>query len=164
MGVDAALQRPIPDQAPPIGFRPEHLDELTPAGHEFAEVLGLFGGQRPNGRAHGFGKAGDDVGVQRIGFGEGPRGAGEIPDLAGIDDRHRQVGAGQRGGHGGLIASGGFEDHQRGAQSPAAGRRLDEPGLIMGDDEGLPRGAHVAVEVVLGDIETDEELVHDPSL
>ena len=137
MGVDAALKRPIPDQAPPIGLRPEHLHELTPAGDELAEVLDVFGGQRPNSRAHGFGKVGDDAGVQRIGFGERPGGASEIPDLAGIDDGDRQVGTGQGGRHGGLIAPGGFEDHQRGAQRLQPGDELDEPGLIRGDDEGL---------------------------
>ena len=39
-----------------------------------------------------------------------------------------------------------------------------EPGLVVGDDEGLPGGADVDIEVIFGDIETDEELVHDPSL
>jgi hypothetical protein len=34
----------------------------------------------------------------------------------------------------------------------------------VGDHEGLPRGAGVDVEMVLGDIETDEQMVHDPSL
>ena len=34
----------------------------------------------------------------------------------------------------------------------------------MGDDEGVPGGANVAVEMVLGDIKTDADLVHDPSL
>ena len=58
------LEAAIPDQAPPIGFGAEHLHELTAAGHEFAEALGVFGGQRADGRAHGFGKAGDDVGIQ----------------------------------------------------------------------------------------------------
>ena len=65
MGVQAALQGPIPDKTAPIGFRPEHLHELTPAGDELAQALGVVGGQRPGRRAHGFGEARDDLGVQR---------------------------------------------------------------------------------------------------
>jgi hypothetical protein len=34
----------------------------------------------------------------------------------------------------------------------------------MGDREGLPGGAHVDVELRFGDIEADEEVIHDPSL
>jgi hypothetical protein len=145
-------------EAPAIGLGPEHLDELTTAGHELAEALGVFGGQRPDDRADSFGKAGDDVSVKRIGLGERPRGAGEIADLPRVDDRDRQVGAGQGGRHRG------FEDDQRGTQRLQPGHELGQPGLIVGDDERLPGGAYVAVEVVLGNIETDEEWVHDPSL
>jgi hypothetical protein len=70
------------------------LDELATAGDEFPGALGVFGGPRPDGWAHGFGKAGDDVGVQRIGLGERSGGAGEIADLPGVDERHREMGAG----------------------------------------------------------------------
>jgi len=64
---------------------------------------------------------------------------------------------------GGLVARRGLEDDQRGLQGAQAGHQLGEPGLTVGDDEGGPGGADWDVEMVLGDIETDEELVHDPS-
>ena len=50
--------------------------------------------------------------IQRVGLGELPGGAGEVPDLPWIDDRDGEAGSGQGGGGGGLVASGGFEhDH-----------------------------------------------------
>jgi hypothetical protein len=164
VGVDAALQPAIPGQAPPIGLGPEHLDQLTAAGDELAEALGVFARQRADDRAHGLGKASDDLDVQGVSLGEHPGGAGEIPDLAGVDDGDRQTGAGQGGRHGGLVAPRGFEDDQRGPQRLQPRPELGQPGLIVGDHEGLSGGANVDIEVVLGDIETDEEMVHAPSL
>ena len=86
----------------------------------------MFGGQRPGGRAHGFGKVGDDAGRPSVSvLASVPGGAGEIADLAGIDHGHRQAGAGQRGRDGGLVAPGGFEDDERGVQRLQPGDELD---------------------------------------
>lgn len=78
--------------------------------------------------------------------------------------RRRQMSAGRGRRDGGLVPRRGLEDDQRGLQGAQAGHQLGEPGLMVGDDEGGAGGADWDVEMVLGDIETDEELVHDPSL
>ena len=44
------------------------------------------------------------------------------------------------------------------------GDERGQPRLIVGNHEGLPGGADVDIELILGDIEADEEMVHDPSL
>jgi hypothetical protein len=49
-------------------------------------------------------EGGEHAGVEGVGLGEPPGGAGEVADLAGIDDRERQVGASEGGGHGQLEA------------------------------------------------------------
>ena len=58
----------------------------------------------------------------------------------------------------------GFERDEGRRQGPHAVDEGGQPGLVRGDREGFPGGAHVDVELRLGDIEAAEEVVHDPSL
>ena len=124
----------------------------------------MLGGQRADGGADRLGKVRDDPGVERIRFGQQAGGAGEVPDLAGVDDRNRQAGAGQDGRHRGFVAARRFEGDESWCQGPQAVDERGQSRLVVRDHERLPGGAHVDVQVGFGDIETDEEVVHDPSL
>ena len=164
VGVNPALEPAIAGEAAAIRLGAQHVHELTAPGDQFAEVLGLLRRQRADGGPHGLGEVGDDAGIERVGLGQEAGGAGEVPDLTGIDDGDREAGAGQRGRDGGFVAARGFEGDEGGRQGAQA---VDEGGqsrLVVRDREGLPGGAHVDVELGLGDIEADEEVVHDPSL
>ena len=57
-------------------------------------------GQGARLRSHRLGEVGEHRGVDPVGLGELARGLGEIPDLPGVDDRHRHPGQseGRRGG------------------------------------------------------------------
>jgi hypothetical protein len=74
----------------------DHLDDLPPARHEFAQRLGLAVGHAPRGRADGFGEVGDCEGVETIGLGELAGRAGEVADLTRIDHRQGQMRGGER--------------------------------------------------------------------
>jgi len=118
-------------------------------------------GQAP---APGLGEVRDDAGIEGIGLGEEAGGPGKVADLPGIDDRDGEADAGQNGRDGGFVAARGFERDEGRLQAAHALDEGGQPGLVMGDREGLPGGAHVDVELGFGDIEADEEVVHDPSL
>jgi hypothetical protein len=163
VGVQAALKGLISDQAPPIGLRSEHLHELTPAGDELAQALGVFGG---SGRT-----AGRTASAKRA-----MMWASKVSVLARVPVARAKsriwrglttaIGRWALARVAATVAS--YPPWPRGrpagVQGLQAGHQLGEPGLIVGDDEGVPGGADVDVEMILGDIEADEELVHDPSL
>ena len=164
VGVDPPLESAIPGQAAAIRLGPEYLHELAAAGHEFAEALGVLGRHGADGRAHGLGEVRDDADIEGIGLGEEAGGPRTVADLAGIDDRDGTTRAGQDGRDGGCVAARGFQGDERGGQSPHAVDEGGQPRLVVGDREGLSGGAHVDVELRVGDIEADEEMVHAPSV
>jgi hypothetical protein len=52
---------------------------------------------------------GQHSGIDPVGLGQPPQGAGEVPHLARIDDGHREAGRRERGGDRRFVASGRFE-------------------------------------------------------
>jgi hypothetical protein len=107
----------------------------------------------------------DRLGVQAVGLGQPPRGAGEGAHLARVDHRDRQPGRGQGGGEAGLHPAGGLEHDERWLKR---GRALDQRRhllLAMVDREALAGRAQVHIEPALGDVDADQRgssLVHDP--
>jgi hypothetical protein len=82
-----------------------------------------------------------------------------------IDDGHGQCGAGEGGHHGDLVAASGFEDEHRGSYRAEVLDERDESRVIVADAKGVAGGTNVDVEMVLGDVDTNETGVfHDPSL
>ena len=84
----------------PIGLHADHFDHLAAARDQFGEALAVGVGERAWFGTNAFGEQGDDLSIECIGLGEASGGASKIADLAWIDDRERQTGAGQSGGHG----------------------------------------------------------------
>ena len=74
----------------PIGLHANHLHHLAAASHQLRQGLAVGVGERTCVRPDAFSEQGDDLGVERVGFGEPPSGTGEIPDLTGVDDGERQ--------------------------------------------------------------------------
>jgi hypothetical protein len=112
--------------------------------------------QRPWLRPHRLGEARDRFGVQAIGLGEPPGGAGEVADLARVDDHQRQAGGAERRGDGRLKAPGGLKhDQPRGKRGEAVGQRREAGGVAV-ESKRLPSRAHVHVEPALGDVDADE--------
>ena len=70
MPVDGLQHTRLADKATAVFLRHDHLDDLPPARHKFAQRLGFGVCDRPGGRANGLGEMGDRRGVQAIGLGE----------------------------------------------------------------------------------------------
>ena len=106
-------------------------------------------------------KVGEDFGVEPIGLGEQPAGAGEVADLARIEDADGQAVAVERGDQGVLVAAGGLaEDLDAGLERLESGGEGGQAGGVIGDGEGLVEEA--AVDGGFGDIgtEIDTHWVH----
>ena len=164
MGIDLALQAALAEEWAAILLGAEHVHELAAAGDELAERVGLGIRQGTWGGAHGVGKEGDDTRVEGIGLGEAARGPGEVANLPGIDDGHGQSRAGQQGGDGDFVATGGFQDDQGGAQRAHPGEQGGQTSVVRGDAKGLAGGMDVDVQVIFRDVDADEGVFHDPSL
>ena len=131
-------------------------DELSATRHK--GFYGLFG---VIGEGTGMGpdvacEACDDGGVEGVGLGELPGGAGEVADLSGIDDGDGDVACGQLGGDVGLVAAGGFEDHEGGLVVARPGEGLGDSLLVVRETTGVSSGESVEVEGILGYVDTDE--------
>lgn len=89
---------------------------MPPSGDEFIQLILVSMGPRQRPRLHMPGEAGQDGGIEPIGFGQDIKGFGEVADLSGIDDaddvpRRRQVAS-----DGPFITAGGFQDDQTGSR------------------------------------------------
>ena len=71
-----------------ILLRDQHGQYLLPAARQGAERLGVGVPQRAHRRADRRGEVGQERRVQRVGLGQLPGGAGEVPHLTGVDDHH----------------------------------------------------------------------------
>ena len=98
----------------------------------------------------------EDTGIQRIGLGQLPGGAREIPGLPRVDDHDGQARRRQRGRGGTLQATSGFQHNQGGVEGlqPVHERR-DSTGIV-GDGPPLPGGAQGNVQLGFGNINTDK--------
>jgi hypothetical protein len=110
--VQAADEARILELAAALALAADHRDDLPAATDQLTEHPCGLVRQGPRLRPHGLGEAGDGSGVQPVGLGEPAGGAGEIADLARIDDRQGQAGGAERGSDGRLEAAGGLEHDQ----------------------------------------------------
>ena len=122
-------------------FRGPHDNQLLAAPKKGTQLLRLGVGQRSRRRADHVGKMRQRACIQRIGLGQLPGGAREIPGLPRVDDHDRQARRRQRGRGGPLQAPGGFQHDQGGVEGlqPVHERR-DSTGIV-GDSPALPGGA-----------------------
>ena len=101
--------------AEPVLLGGAHLHQLAPAHHQGAEFLGGGIGQGAQGGPDGLGEVRQHLGIEGIGLGQLARGPGEVPHLAGVHDRHGQLGGAALPRQGQLDAPGGFDyDEVRG--------------------------------------------------
>jgi hypothetical protein len=85
-----AFEKAAADQlAPAVAFRGHHLDDLTPPGDQFTQGPGLLVWHRPGLGLDLGSKAGNDLGIERVGLGKLTGGAREVTDLPRIDYRQR---------------------------------------------------------------------------
>jgi hypothetical protein len=160
-----ALPQPLGARlAVPVLLRSQHVHELAAPGHELPEHLGLFRGQRPRRRLHRLGKAGIGARIEPVRLRQLPAGPRELPDLPGIDHRHREPRVRERRRDRALIAAGGFQYNQRRAQAGQPMHQRGHPRLIVGHRELLIRGSYMHVQPVLRHIEPHKDPFHAPSL
>ena len=143
-------------QREPIALSGAHLDQLPASGDKRMEVGLEIIGERARGGWHARGEGGEDRRIAAVGFLEGAERAGEIPDLAGIDDGDRQARGGEGGGDADFIATGGLEDDHARLEWQDVRDQRGPAGFVVG---GLPRltGGRRRGDVQRGfrDIDTD---------
>ena len=88
-------ERLVDGLAAPVGFHADHLDDLAPPTDEFGEVDPLRFPKRPCLWMHALGEKGDHLRVERVGLGQAAHRAGEVSDLARVNDTERQPNASQ---------------------------------------------------------------------
>ena len=109
---DGRITAEVADAALTMALSRHHLDHLAPPCCQGAQLLRRLIGQRPQRRAHPFGKQRDDRRIQRVGLGQLPAGPCKVADLARIDHHNRKLRARQRGRHHLLEAAGGLQHDQ----------------------------------------------------
>ena len=139
MPVDGLEHARLACETAAVFLRHDHLDDLPPARHQFAERQGFAVGHAPRGRADGLGEVGDRGGVEAIGLGELAGRPGEVAHLTGIDHREsRQL----RGGEGAcdhrLVSACRLERDQDRSQGAQALDKTLKTFVVTRDDEGLP--------------------------
>jgi hypothetical protein len=111
VGLDTSANGPS-RQAEAILFCQEHLKELAAARDQGGQSLDLLIGERANGRANGFGKLRQHLGIHSVRLGQLPRGSGEVPHLPRVDSYHRETKGGQCAEERHLQAPSRFEHNQ----------------------------------------------------
>ena len=120
-------------------------------------------------RLDAFGEQRQHLRVDGIGLGEAAERAGEVADLAWIDDDDGHVGGNEAGGDDAFEAAGGLEDDALEVEMAQALDESVDAGLIVCDGESLVGRTQVDIEAVFRDIDTDGDgvtgrLIHDPTL
>jgi hypothetical protein len=88
-----------------------HPEQLPAAGYYSLQSSDLSIGKALWSGTYSLAEARQDRSVDPIGFGEGPRGPGEVAHLTGIANHYRQSLRGQSPNHRPLEAAGGLKDH-----------------------------------------------------
>jgi hypothetical protein len=113
----------------------------------------------------GLGEVGDDRGIDRIRFRPLTEGLGEAANLDWIDDDNCEAGGGEAGRDHGLETTGRFEGDEAGRKRSAPSTSSSRPGRCARDGEGFSARTRGDVQAILGDIDTDDDLIRaDPSL
>jgi hypothetical protein len=85
---------------------------LAAPSHQLRQGLAIGISERARVWSDAFGKQGNDLSVEGVGFGEPPGGAGKVPDLPWIDNGDWKMGAGQSRSHCGLEPTAGLKHYQ----------------------------------------------------
>ena len=163
MPIDGLEHARLTREATAVFLRHDHLDDLSPARHQFAGRLAFAVGDAPGGRADGFGEMGDRRGVEAIGVGELAGRAGEIADLTGIDDRQRQTRGGERACDHRLVSARRLERDQSGMKSAQALDKTLQAFVVARDGEGVAAWADANVQPIFRHIDSHKR-IHLPSL
>ena len=163
MPIDGLQHARLPSETTAVFLRHDHLDDLPPARHKFAQRLGFGVRDRPRRRANGLGEVGDRRGVQAIGLSELSGRAGKISDLTRIDHRQGQM----RGGKGAcdhcLVPARRLERDEDGSKSAQAFDKTLKTFVVARDNEGLSAWADADVQPILRHVDPNEH-IHLPSL
>ena len=138
-------------------LRAHHLDELAPPHQQGPQLLGLGIRQGPGRRLDGLRKVRNDLRVNPVGFGQDPHRLGKSPDVAGIDDHHREGGRHQGRDEWPLVPPGRLKDNQGGGQGTQTGDERVNAWCIVGRTPGLGSRAHGDGEGRFRDINTHKE-------
>ena len=88
--------------------------------------------------SHAFGEKGDHLRVERVGLGQAAHRAGEVADLARVDDAERQPDAGQGRRNSRFEAAGRLQDNKGDGQSAEAADQVIHP-LALSWNTRMPR-------------------------
>ena len=114
---DGALDAQIARLMEPVGFHADHLDHLAAARDQLRQGLAVGISERARFGTDPFGEQGDDLGIQRIRFGQPAGGTSEVADLAWVDDGEWQARASESGRDGEFEAAGCLEHDQSWSQA-----------------------------------------------
>jgi len=164
MPVDTLSEAIAAQQPPAVTFGHQHLDDLAPSTDQFGQFLCLGIAQGPRLWVDGLAEVGDDGGIKGVGLGKTACGSSEVPDLARIDDGERQAGRREGCRHRHFEAACGFHDDQGRRQGLQPIGQGGQALMVTTDGEGLAAGTDMDIEPVLGDVDADTDLFHDPTL
>lgn len=154
---DALTDLGMMDHLRTIDFLGMQIGELFSSGDQLGEGFGWGVFRRPGYRVNHFAKAGQEVGVDGIGFGNRTEALGEFADLSGIGDNDVVSGLHEFGGEGFFVAAGGLHDDLcdgealEGVEEVAAALLGMEPGAVQMGRAGSD------LKRVLGDVYADEK-------
>jgi len=123
-----------------VAYGIRRADDLAAVGDAFGQVCSLVLRHRVRLGPDALGKERDDLGIERIGLGQPPGGAGEIPDLAWIDHHKRYpapASAAATVRSNPPVAS---RTTSAGAASRSHGTRWSSPAPTRGTDRTAPEG------------------------
>ncbi len=107
-------------------------------------------------RPHALGEERQDLRIDVVGLGELPGGAGKVAHLPGVRHDDRQGGRRERGHQRRLVAAGGFQDDERGAELVQLLDEVADAALVVRDGGRGARGALGPDELGLGNVDADE--------
>ncbi len=128
---------------------------MPPSVLKLLEGLDFRGGQRPNDGRNDLTEAGQDTGIDGVGFGQDAQSFREVADLPSVDHHGRQR-SGEQGADGSfLIMSGRLEDDAFGTEGARPGDEFGDAGRVVGEAPPLGGRKRVGVEEILADIDAE---------
>lgn len=135
------------------------VDQLSASRDELFE-FGLFlmrGFHDPG--ADLLSEAGDDTGVDAIGFGQDAMSFGEVPHLAGIGDGNVMAGSDEFCDQAAVIPSGRFDDDQAGSRCGQLTEQLVQTIAVVIEREGFGVRVQADIESFFGNVDADKRLI-----